>query len=81
MFLHLVKLKLVLASIFLLITTSAISSEKKITYLDVLQNPNDLDLNMKYAELLLVFRRRIKDLNPAESIYMFVGKKLKVPLH
>tara|TARA_A100001011_G_scaffold117585_1_gene124115 strand:+ start:424 stop:1728 length:1305 start_codon:yes stop_codon:yes gene_type:complete len=50
MFLHLVKLKLVLASIFLLITTSAISSEKKITYLDVLQNPNDLDLNMKYAQ-------------------------------
>ena len=50
MFLHLIKLKLILASIFLLIATSAISSEKKITYLEVLQNPNDLDLNMKYAQ-------------------------------
>ena len=41
-----------------------------------------VDLNMKYAELLLVFRRRIKDLNPAESIYMFVGKNNSlIPLH
>lgn len=36
----------------------------------------------KYAELLLVFRRRIQDLKPSESLYMFVGEDpTLVPLH
>ena len=26
------------------------SSEKNITYMQILQNPNDLDLNLKYAQ-------------------------------
>jgi hypothetical protein len=41
-----------------------------------------VDLDMKYAELLLVFRRRLEDLRPSESIYMFVGQNMSlVPLH
>lgn len=36
----------------------------------------------KFAELLLVFRRRIEDLKPAESLYMFIGNDpTLVPLH
>ncbi len=36
----------------------------------------------KYAELLLVFRRRIKDLKPTESLYMFISDNpTLVPLH
>ena len=31
-------------------TTSALSSEKNITYMQILQKPNDLDLNLKYAQ-------------------------------
>ena len=50
MFLKLNKFKLVFASIFLLMTTSAFSSEKNITYMQILQDPNDLDLNLKYAQ-------------------------------
>tara|TARA_B100001121_G_C18638133_1_gene597758 strand:- start:53 stop:1306 length:1254 start_codon:yes stop_codon:yes gene_type:complete len=33
-----------------MITTSAFSSEKNVTYMQILQNPNDLDLNLKYAQ-------------------------------
>ena len=50
MFLKMNKIKLIFVSIFLLITTSVFSSEKNITYMQILQNPNDLDLNLKYAQ-------------------------------
>ena len=50
MFLKMNKLKLIFVSIFLLMTTSVFSSEKNITYMQILQNPNDLDLNLKYAQ-------------------------------
>ena len=36
-------------TIFLLFSSQAFTSEKNITYMEVLQNPNDLDLNLKYA--------------------------------
>ena len=44
------KLKILLISIFVLISSSVFSSEKNITYMQVLQNPGDLDLNLKYAQ-------------------------------
>ena len=44
------KVKLVFISIFLMITTSVFSSEKNITYMQILQKPNDLELNLKYAQ-------------------------------
>ena len=50
MFLKSNKLKLFFVSTFLLISTSVFSSEKNITYMQILQNPNDLDLNLKYAQ-------------------------------
>tara|TARA_B100001093_G_scaffold288585_1_gene275666 strand:+ start:763 stop:2067 length:1305 start_codon:yes stop_codon:yes gene_type:complete len=50
MFFIINKTKLILISIFLLITTSVFSSEKNITYMQILQSPNDLDLNLKYAQ-------------------------------
>ena len=50
MFLNSNKLKLALISIFLMITTSVLASEKNITYMQILQSPNDLDLNLKYAQ-------------------------------
>ena len=40
----------VLISTFLLMTTFVVSSEKNITYMQILQKPNDLDLNLKYAQ-------------------------------
>ena len=50
MFFKLNKLFLIFASTFLLLTTSVFSSEKNVTYMQILQNPNDLDLNLKYAQ-------------------------------
>lgn len=41
-----------------------------------------VDNYTRFADLLLVFRRRISDLKPTESIYMFVGEDpTLVPLH
>ena len=50
MFIKSNKLKFVFVTIFLLVTTSVFSSEKNITYMQILQKPNDLDLNLKYAQ-------------------------------
>ena len=48
--LSLVRIEIILASTLLLLATSALSSEKNITYMQILQKPNDLDLNLKYAQ-------------------------------
>jgi len=50
MFLNLVRFKLFLISSILLISSSAFSSEKNISYMQILQDPNNLDLNLKYAQ-------------------------------
>ena len=50
MFLYFVRIKLFLISTVLLLSTSAFSSEKNITYMQILQDPNNLDLNLKYAQ-------------------------------
>ena len=50
MFLYFVKFKLFLISTILLISTAAFTSEKNITYMQILQDPNNLDLNLKYAQ-------------------------------
>ncbi len=44
------RLIFVFISTLLLMTTFAVSSEKNITYMQILQKPNDLDLNLKYAQ-------------------------------
>ena len=41
---------LVIGFITSLFFTKAISSEKNITYMQILQKPNDLELNIKYAQ-------------------------------
>ena len=50
MFLSLNRIKLIIVATLLLISTSVLSSEKNITYMQILQKPNDLDLNLKYAQ-------------------------------
>ena len=50
MILSFFRIKIILASTLLLLATSALSSEKNITYMQILQKPNDLDLNLKYAQ-------------------------------
>ena len=50
MFLSLNRINLLLISTLLMISTWALPSEKNITYMQILQKPNDLDLNLKYAQ-------------------------------
>ena len=50
MFLSLNRIKLIIVATLLLVSTSVLSSEKNITYMQILQKPNDLDLNLKYAQ-------------------------------
>ena len=50
MFLSLNRIKILVISTLLLMGTSSLSSEKNITYMQILQKPNDLDLNLKYAQ-------------------------------
>ena len=50
MFIRLNKLKFFPVIIFLITSTFSFASEKNITYMQILQNPNDLDLNLKYAQ-------------------------------
>ena len=72
MFLIIKKLKYLFVTIFILITTSSFSSEKNITYMEVLQNPNDLDLNLKYAQQqgeLGNFKQTISTLERLNMIY------------
>ena len=47
MFLNLIRLKLYLISIILLISSTAFSSEKNITYMQILQDPNNLRFKFK----------------------------------
>ena len=50
MFFNFKRFKYFLIPSILLMATSVYSSEKNITYMQILQNPNDLDLNIKYAQ-------------------------------
>ncbi len=50
MFLSFNRIGFIIVSTLLLISTSVFSSEKNITYMQILQKPNDLDLNLKYAQ-------------------------------
>ena len=48
------------------------SSEKNITYMQILQNPNDLDLNLKYAQQqgkMGNFKQTISTLERLNMIY------------
>ena len=65
------KLKLI-SVLFLIMTTSVFSSEKNITYLEILENPNDLDLNLRYAKQQVElgnFKQTIATLERLNIIY------------
>ena len=47
---NLLRLKFVFVLLFSVLITPAFSEEKNITYLEILENPNDLDLNLTYAK-------------------------------
>ena len=59
-------------NIFLISITASFSSEKNVTYMQILQNPNDLDLNLKYAQQqgkMGNFKQTISTLERLNMIY------------
>ena len=63
---------LICFNIFIFTLSNSISSEKNITYMQILQNPNDLDLNLKYAQQqgkMGNFKQTISTLERLNMIY------------
>ena len=81
MFLKLNKLMPVLISTFLLITTSVFSSEKNITYMQILQKPNDLDLNLKYAQQQGKMGNYKQTISTLERLTMIYPENIEIKLY
>ena len=75
MFLRLNKLIFVFASIILMMTASVFSSEKILRGMQILQKPNDLDLNLKYAQQqgkMGNFKQTISTLERLNMLYLIM---------
>ena len=81
MFLKLNRFKLVLISTFLLITTSVFSYEKNITYMQILQKPNDLDLNLKYAQQQGKMGNYKQTISTLERLTMIYPENIEIKLY
>ena len=69
---NLFRLKFFIILFFSILITTTYSSEKNITYLEILENPNDLDLNLKYAKQqseLGNFKQTISTLERLNMVY------------
>ncbi len=74
-------LKLLIISTFLLITTSVFSSEKNITYMQILQKPNDLDLNLKYAQQQGKMGNFKQTISTLERLSMLYPENVEIKLY
>ena len=81
MFLKLNRFRLILISTFLLITTSVFSSEKNITYMQILQKPNDLDLNLKYAQQQGKVGNYKQTISTLERLTMIYPENIEIKLY
>ncbi len=81
MFFYLNKVKLVLVSIILLCATAVHSSEKNITYMQILQKPNDLDLNLKYAQQQGKMGNFKQTISTLERLSMLYPENVEIKLY
>ena len=81
MFLNLDRLKLIIISTLLLISTTAFSSEKNITYMQILQKPNDLDLNLKYAQQQGKMGNFKQTISTLERLSMLYPENVEIKLY
>ena len=75
------KLIFVIISSFLLMTTFAVSSEKNITYMQILQKPNDLDLNLKYAQQQGKIGNYKQTISTLERLIMLYPDNIEIKLY
>ena len=81
MILSLFRIKIILASTLLLLATSALSSEKNITYMQILQKPNDLDLNLKYAQQQGKMGNFKQTISTLERLTMLYPENVEIKLY
>ena len=81
MILSLFRIKIILASTLLLLATSALSSEKNITYMQILQKPNDLDLNLKYAQQQGKMGNYKQTISTLERLTMIYPENIEIKLY
>ena len=70
-----------LALFICLFTNSALSSEKNITYMQILQKPNDLDLNLKYAQQQGKMGNFKQTISTLERLNMLYPENVEIKLY
>tara|TARA_B100000575_G_scaffold288091_1_gene287519 strand:- start:462 stop:1766 length:1305 start_codon:yes stop_codon:yes gene_type:complete len=81
MFLKILKFKLLIISTFLLSSAYVFSSEKNITYMQILQKPNDLDLNLKYAQQQGKMGNFKQTISTLERLSMLYPENVEIKLY
>ena len=67
--------------ILLSFTTKSNSDEKNITYMQILQNPNDLDLNLKYAQQQGKIGNHKQTISTLERLNMLYPENIEIKLY
>jgi len=67
--------------ILLSFSTKSISDEKNITYMQILQNPNDLDLNLKYAQQQGKIGNHKQTISTLERLNMLYPENIEIKLY
>ena len=70
-----------LALFICLFTNTAFSSEKNITYMQILQKPNDLDLNLKYAQQQGKMGNFKQTISTLERLNMLYPENVEIKLY
>ena len=61
--------------------SSSFSSEKNITYMQILQKPNDLDLNLKYAQQQGKMGNYKQTISTLERLTMIYPENIEIKLY
>ena len=67
--------------IFLISSTNAADTSKNITYMQILQNPNDLDLNLKYAQQQGKIGNFKQTISTLERLIMLYPENIEIKLY
>ena len=65
----------------LIFSSKVFSDEKNITYMQILQNPNDLDLNLKYAQQQGKIGNHKQTISTLERLNMLYPDNIEIKLY
>ena len=76
-----IKILYLIFIILLSFSTKSNSDEKSITYMQILQNPNDLDLNLKYAQQQGKMGNHKQTISTLERLNMLYPENIEIKLY